>query len=194
MTKPEISIKTDFIIILALSLLIMPIQWIVSWLVATAFHELFHFITLKLCGFRIFRMEVGLNGAIMDTDLSDNKKEIFCVLSGPIGSILLIFIGRWLPRVAVCGLFQCLYNLIPIYPLDGGRAVRCILKRRFSEPVCTRIEIFLENSILFLFVILGAYATFYLKLGLIPLLFSGILIMKNKQGKCTCKERPLGVK
>ncbi len=189
-----ISVKTEYYFIAALALLQIPFKWIVAWFFASVFHELCHFTGLRLCGCRVFRILVGVNGTLMDTDLCDDTKEILSALSGPVGSFALIFAGSWFPRLAVCGLFQCAYNLIPIYPLDGGRAFRSCLHKLFSEKTSRQIEIWVENSVLILFLLLGMYCVLCLKLGLIPLLFAGILIIKNKWGKCTCKEQPLGVK
>ena len=179
---------------MALSFLIIPIQWIAAWIVASIFHEGCHYIALRLSGCRIFRIQVSLNGMVMDTDLSDKSREILCALAGPLCGLLLIIIGRWFPRVALCGIFQSVYNLIPIYPLDGGRAVSGILRKLFSEATAKGIQMWLENGVLLVFLIFGLYSALHLKLGLIPLIFAFILIMKNKRGKCTCKERPLGVK
>lgn len=193
-SKLRIVVKPECFVILALLLLTIPIQWITAWMVASLFHECCHFAALRLSGCRIFRVQVGLNGAVMDTDLSDVNSEILCALAGPIGGLLLILVGRWCPRIALCGLFQSIYNLIPIYPLDGGRAVCGILRILFSEATSKRIEIRLEKGILLLFLLLAVYLALCLKLGLIPLLLAIILILKNKRGKCTCKERALGVK
>lgn len=189
-----ISVKPEYYIILALSLLVIPIQWISAWMIASIFHECCHYIALKLSGCRLFRVQVSLNGIVMDTDLADESREIFCALAGPLGGLLLILVGRWCPRVALCGTFQSVYNLIPIYPLDGGRAACGILRKLFAEKTSKQIQKWLENSVLLVFLLLGIYSALCLKLGLIPLVLALILILKNKQGKCTCKERTLGVK
>lgn len=190
----SISVKPEYYIVLAMTLLLIPFKWICAWIIASLFHELCHYAALRFSGCRLFRIQIGINGTVMDTDLFGNTKEILCALSGPAGSLLLILTGRWFPRLAVCGLFQCAYNLIPIYPLDGGRAVRSFLHKIFSEERSQLIEKWVENSVLILFLLMGLYAAFCLQLGFIPIIFSIILIIKNKWGKCTCKERSLGVK
>lgn len=192
--KIQITAKPELLMVLAAALLIIPIPWIAAWILATLFHEFCHFVAIKLSGCRIFQVQLGLNGAAIDTDLTDDMKEVLCALAGPLGGLLLLLTGRWFPRVALCGLFQSLYNLIPVYPLDGGRAVRGIARKLFSEPKAEQIEKWFENCILLVFLFFGAYSSLCLKLGLMPLLFSIILIVKHKRGKCTCKERSLGVK
>lgn len=192
--KVPIIVKPEFLVILAFTLLVFPFQWITAWILASLFHEFCHYIALRLSGCSVFQIQVSLNGAVMDTDLTDETREILCALAGPVGGLLLIFAGRWCPRLALCGLFQSAYNLIPIYPLDGGRAVSGVLRKLFSNVVAKRIQKVLEYSFLLLFILLGLYSALRLKLGLIPLIFAFILVIKNKLGKCTCKELPLGVK
>lgn len=54
-------------------------------------------------------------------------RELLCVLAGPAVSFSLLALARFFPRIAICGLVQGIYNLLPIYPLDGGKALRCMV-------------------------------------------------------------------
>lgn len=192
-SKLPITVKPEFFIVLAFTVLVFPVQWVVAWVSASAIHELCHYAALRFSGCRVFRMQVDLNGAVMETDLLSCSREIFCALAGPLGGFALLLIAKWFPRLAICGCFQALYNLIPIFPLDGGRAVRCLVKKLVPDANGKRIEKWLDNGILLLFLLLGVYTAFWLDLGLIPLIFAVILIIKNKKAKFTCKARSLGV-
>lgn len=192
--KFPISVKPEFCIVLALSLLILPIKWIFAWIIASVFHELCHYAALKISGCKVLRIQINLNGAIMETDLLSCTAEILCALAGPLGGLSLLLIAKWCPRIAICGCFQSLYNLIPIFPLDGGRAVTSLLNKFFPGTKGTRIKDILENCILSGFLLCGIYAAAVLELGILPLLFAVILIVKNKIVKTSCKQRPLGVK
>lgn len=192
-SKLPITIKPEFCIVLALTLLVFPVQWVLAWIGASAIHELCHYAALRFSGCKVFRVQVDLNGAVMETDLLSCSREILCALAGPLGGFALLLIAKWFPRLAICGCFQALYNLIPIFPLDGGRAVRCVLKKFLPDAKGERIENWLENGFLLTFLLLGCYAAFGLDLGLIPLIFAVILIIKNKKVKFTCKARAFGV-
>lgn len=186
-------IKPAFCIVLALTLLILPIKWIFAWICASAFHELCHYGALKLSGCKVLRMQIDVNGAVMDTDLLTCSQEILCALAGPLGGLSLLLIARWCPRIAICACFQSLYNLIPLFPLDGGRVVSCVIDKLFSEAKGKKVKIILENTVLSVFLLLGGYAAFVWKLGMLPVFFAVILIVKNKIVKISCKQPALGV-
>lgn len=192
LNKPGISVNPRCFILLAFALLLLPFRWIIAWVAASAFHEFCHYIALRLSGCRVLRVMIGPGGAVMDTDLTGDAKEIICALAGPFGSLLLLLIGRHCPRSALCALFQSVYNLIPIYPLDGGRALRGVLRKVFpdnGEIIGKWIEYCATAALL----ILCAYAALVLGLGILPLLLAVGLILKNRHRKFACKESILGV-
>lgn len=57
-------------------------------------------------------------------------EAVICALSGPLGGLLLTLTIGYLPRLALCALVQSIFNLLPFYPLDGGRALRAMLTNR----------------------------------------------------------------
>lgn len=114
-------------VLAALLLLTLPLRWLLAAVFAAGVHEMCHVLALRLCGGRIFRIRIGPAGAALETDSLSFPREMLCALAGPAGSFLLLFLGKRFPEAAVCGAVQGIYNLLPIYPLDGGRALRCFL-------------------------------------------------------------------
>ncbi len=97
------------------------------FLLATALHELGHILCLHLTGAKVTALSLNLSGAVIETTPLGYGQEALCALAGPAVGLLLLLLGRKAPWLAFWGLTQSLYNLIPVYPLDGGRALRAVL-------------------------------------------------------------------
>ncbi len=174
-------------------LLLLPLKWLAAAVTAAIFHELCHYAALRLCGYCPQEFSISSNGAAMEIPPLPYSKELLCALAGPLGSLSLLLLGQWFPRVALCGAFHGLYNLLPLYPLDGGRALHCgarlLLPPQTADTVCTVME----------FVCLGAiclcalYGTICLHLGLLPLIFAFALLVKRQKVKIPCKPAKLRV-
>lgn len=164
-------------VLLALAVLVLPIRWILAAIAAAVWHELFHVATVYLCGGSISGLTIDGNGAVMDAHPMSKGRELICSLAGPLGGFLLLLFVRWIPRTAICAVFHSLYNILPIYPLDGGRALRCgaeLILPLKANQICAGIE----KGCLFLIVLLAVYAAVFLKLGLFPLLLTAALYLK----------------
>lgn len=114
-------------ILLALLLLVLPIRWVAAAVLAAVFHESCHMAAVYLLGGRCEGIRLSAQGARMEATLPAFRGELLSILAGPAGSLLLLSLYRVLPRVAVCAAVQGFYNLLPIEPLDGGRALRLCL-------------------------------------------------------------------
>lgn len=184
MSKTQVQICPELLLLLSAVLLILPIQWVTAWLAAVAFHELCHYLVLCLCGCRVFSIRLSLSGAAMETESLTRGKSFFCALAGPIGSLLLLLLARWFPRLALCAFFQSAYNLLPIYPLDGGRALRAAFaKKPAGEKACK----ILEWCVLILVWVFSLVGSLRLHMGLLPMLFGAILLFRCGKVKIPCK-------
>ena len=137
----RIRIDYGFYIFAAALLLIIPIRWILAAFLAALAHELGHYLAVRLLGGEISGGEITWRGARMEMFPMSPGRELLCILAGPAASFLLLCLARVFPRVAICGLIQGSYNMLPIAPLDGGRALHCLLSllgkrqfRLFSRP------------------------------------------------------------
>ena len=147
---------------LALTLLVLPLPWVAAAALAAAVHELCHYLAIAALGGQVGRIAVGSGGAAMELGCLSPVRELLAAAAGPVGSLSLMLMGRFFPRLALCGLVQGLFNLLPIYPLDGGRILRRALELALPDRAAAAITCWTG----FAFALCGTF--FCLRLGFLP--------------------------
>ena len=64
----------------------------------------------------------------MTADPMGRGAELLCTLAGPVAGGLTVLLWRWYPELAVAGLVQTVFNLLPVPPLDGFGILTQIFK------------------------------------------------------------------
>ena len=186
MQRFNVHISPAFCIYLCVILLVFPLKWVVCWYAAVFLHELCHILALLLSGHRINEIRFSIGGAYIHTQIRNVNKELICAVAGPIGSALLVVFSRICPAIAFCGFVQCVFNLLPVYPLDGGRITRCILEVCCNEHIAITVASWLERIVLLLIVMIAIYVAVVFELGLLPIVGSLMLLVKRRN--ITCKQ------
>ena len=127
-------------------------------LLAVAFsflHECGHILMLSVCHGRIRTLKMHSRGIGLETNVLSYKNELLVSLAGPVVSLILFLCFLPFFKKSPMLLFCCFSNLIiftlnilPIYPLDGGRVLFCILCKKTELP--TALKIIKAVSFLFL--------------------------------------------
>lgn len=96
-----------------------------AFLAAAAAHEAGHVMAIYLVGGRVTGIRLGMCDAKIETRGLGYRQEIFCALAGPGMSVLVcLALRKAYATCAAISLLLGLFNAMPIYPLDGGRALR----------------------------------------------------------------------
>ena len=122
-----ITFSWGFFVAVAVFFLTLPINWIISFVIAAIMHEVCHILAVYVFGGRILKMEIQFGGCRIDTAPIREWKQFICILAGPLGSLSLLFLCRTAPKIAICGALQGIFNLLPVMPLDGGRLLQLVL-------------------------------------------------------------------
>lgn len=192
-TEPvRIHAEPAFYLMLAVALLLIPIPWVLSWILASILHELGHCAAIRLCGYQIQALRISCKGATIYTESLLNR-EWFCALSGPLVGFLLFAFVKWIPKIAICGVMQSLFNLLPIEDMDGSRVLRGLLGVLLSEKVANRLVSLISVLTIMLLLAVFMFVLQRWNMGGVPfLLCIGLLADKVKR-KIPCKDGLLQV-
>ena len=176
--KIAFSISPGALIWLAALLLLLPLQWVFAMVLAVCVHECAHAVAIVLTGGCIQGVHIGGTGAVLFCQPMSCSKELICAVAGPVGSLLLLLLVRWMPRTAVCGAVHGLYNLIPVLPLDGGRILRNAVDKIFSPQRAGKIFTGMQLGIK---IIIAAFCILAsMRIGVLALLFGIVLLRRQR--------------
>ena len=176
----------------ALLVLVLPLDWLMAALCAAVFHEICHIAAIRLLGGSVKGIRIGIGGAAIETEVPGRGRELLSALAGPAGSMLLLPLCHLFPKIALCAFAQGAFNLLPIFPMDGGRALRCCAEMIAPSKAETILN-FAEISTYLTIILHAAGVTALFSVGILPLFGAILLILKAISRKRPCKRRRIGV-
>jgi Zn-dependent protease len=140
-------------------------------------HELAHAIVARRYGLPIRRITLFIFGGVADMEAEPDRPavEFWVAIAGPIASCLIALVswvllraasgaGAGVPVVGVLGylatinLILAVFNLVPAFPLDGGRILRAILwSWKGSLRWATRVASAIGGGFGLLLIVLGVW-------------------------------------
>ena len=175
---PRFSVSPGFCALVCLMLFLGGPGIALPFFLSAGLHEGGHLLALGLLGIPVRSLELRASGAVIRAELPGDLRELPAAAAGPAVNLLLCgcFCRIW-PSLWLCSLVQLLWNLLPVYPLDGGRICRLLLPRLFGARgiiLCQLLERFTALTA----VLAGIWGTFALGLGLLPLLLAGFFLLR----------------
>ena len=184
------------------ALLVMAVAAMLGLFGSLIVHELAHAIVARRFGLRISGITLFLFGGVaeLQSEPVSGATEFWIAIAGPFASFCLA-LGFWfsalvsdiigLPAaalsifgyLAVINLVLALFNLLPAFPMDGGRVLRAWLWTRSGDLVMsTRHAVTVSNVIAYGVIALGLYAVFSgaLAAGLWPILIGLFLLATSR--------------
>lgn len=189
--KYRVTVEPGYFVLLAAMLLLLPLRWVAAFLLASFVHELGHLAALQSFRCRIDGLTLGPWGAKIITGPIQPAAELVCAWAGPGTAMLLLFAAPWFPRTALCALCQSVYHLLPVFPLDGGRGLRSLVRLlglRHGEVVCAAVA----GAALVGTAALGIYASVVLGLGFLPLAAAAGVILRSLAEKYLANRKEIG--
>ena len=192
----RIEIDVSLLVIVGMFTLFMGWQAIPAAIIlfgSVLLHELGHSFVAQHHGIPVRMINLNMLGGVAMLSMPvDNKKEFIIAAAGPIVSAALCGIGALLclipfPAIVALGVLffaqingiLFIFNLIPAFPMDGGRMLRAALTRYMSRYKATRWCAYIAYLWAAAFIICGlAWGSFML-----PLIGVGVVYMASREKK-----------
>lgn len=187
-----VKLHISFLIFLAVMLLISPssFPYILITFASVIPHEFGHILAARYYGIKCTQVVLTPFGgmAMLDTIDAHWKQEFWITLCGPLVSLglglALLPLGLltmdWMPYLlgaSIINFVLFVFNLLPVYPMDGGRLLRSALSAVLKVEEATMIAVRVSQTLAFSIGILA------LVKGMILLPLSMIFVTKLGQAE-----------
>lgn len=148
-------------------------------------HEIGHVLAGILLGMKVKKIEIMPLGVRVSfkAKIEDYNKKIACsnkvtikklaiAIAGPITNLIFAIVFICIPinienvqasMLVYTNILIAIFNLLPIYPLDGGRIVKCLLKLKFNTELTLNYTNHISNITIIILTVISSIIILYLK-------------------------------
>lgn len=160
------------------------VAYILALFACVVAHEYGHALTARRYGIRTLDITLLPIGGLARLERMPDqpRQELWVALAGPaVNVVIAAALAGWLvatgwqdgaslgvtsgglvPRVMVANIFLVAFNLLPAFPMDGGRALRALLATRLDYAEATRLAASIGQGMAMLFGFLGLFGNPFL--------------------------------
>ncbi len=194
--KTRIKVSFPFILMLALMYVLDCRNLFLPTLLAVALHELSHIAAIRICGGSIDEIDIrafGIRARVPELNYMPYEKEIIIAAAGPIAGVITAssaYAAANLLHTAAFDYFIgvniviTVINLIPVYPLDGGRIILSLALKFLPVRVAYTV------SYIFAVVSISALFSLCLALALNSALNPSLVVFTGYIAFCGIKFQP----
>ncbi len=152
--------------------LFLSVLMAVILFVCILLHELSHSLVAIRFGARVRAIVLFIFGgvALIENIPKEPKKEFLMALAGPLASFALALLGFLATPIQrqfffLFGYFNLilgLFNLIPAFPMDGGRILRSLLAQKMGFVKATKVSAEVGKFLAILMAIVGMFVSLWL--------------------------------
>lgn len=167
----QIKINLQIFIFIIIFILTKQIK-IYAYLMFFAFvHELGHLLAGVALGLKPKTLKIMPFGISIIFNTYQEKKELakknfIIAIAGPMVNIIIAVIALILKlsiEIVYANILIAIFNLFPIYPLDGGRMIKSILFQKYEEKIVDKYVIKISNAVLIIFTMISSIMILYLQ-------------------------------
>ena len=162
-----------FILLILIFVVYGELKYAFMYLIAVTIHELAHYSIAKKLGYKLGKLYIMPYGVCLNYCESAfyEDDEIKIALAGPLINIFLsiLCVAVWwcfpesyyyLDYFCLCNFALGIFNLIPCFPLDGGRVFVAGLSKRYAREKVQKYSIIMNYIISFVLLVLFLISLF----------------------------------
>jgi Zn-dependent protease/CBS domain-containing protein len=179
--------------------ILWSILFILTLFACVTLHELGHALAAKRYNIKTSNITLLPIGGVAQLESMPEKpkEELVVALAGPMVNVIIAGLlfpllslsgglddldvtrfshHNFLPSLMVVNIWLAVFNMIPAFPMDGGRVLRALLSFKFERHVATRIAASIGQLLAIGFVFVGFFSNPFL-------IFIGVFIFLGAQGE-----------